>query len=160
MNWCVARTEPRREAAAARFLRLRGYEEVYVPRLREHRTRRGRRLVTVMPLFPSYLFLRIQDGRWWDARWCACVCGLIMNGGSPAVMTDNIIEELRRREVGGAFELPTLRLEPGVQVKILAGPLAGQIGILGALRPHERVLVLMSWLGKVELRKDAIEVVG
>jgi transcription antitermination factor NusG len=75
-------------------------------------------------------------------------------------MADNVIEELRRREVGGAFELPTLRLEPGVQVKILAGPLAGQIGVLGALRPHERVLVLMSWLGRVEVAKDAIEVVG
>jgi hypothetical protein len=29
--------------------------------------------------------------------------------------------------------------------------------VLGALRPHERCIVLMSWLGKVELAKADVE---
>jgi hypothetical protein len=42
---------------------------------------------------------------------------------------------------------PKLRLEPGARVRVLQGPLRDQIGLLAALRPHERVLVLLPLLG-------------
>jgi hypothetical protein len=44
----------------------------------------------------------------------------------------------------------------------LQGPLQDQIGLLAALRPHERVLVLLQLLGgqqRVELARGAIEAV-
>ena len=56
--WCCAQTEPQREAAATHFLGLAGYE-VDCPRLRLVRQRRGRRVVSRVPLFPSYLFVMI-----------------------------------------------------------------------------------------------------
>jgi hypothetical protein len=59
-------------------------------------------------------------------------------------------------------ELPKLRLEPGTRVKILQDPLQAQIGLLAALRPHERVFVLLQLLGgqqRVELARNAIEAV-
>ena len=59
--------------------------------------------------------------------------------------------------------MPKLRLEPGMRVKVLQGPLQDHIGSLAALRPHERVLVLLQLLGgqqRVELAKDAIEAIG
>jgi hypothetical protein len=49
-----------------------------------------------------------------------------------------------------------------MRVKVVSGPLREQIGLLGALRPHERVLVLLHLLGgqqRVELARNAIEVV-
>jgi transcription antitermination factor NusG len=59
------------------------------------------------------------------------------------------------------IELPKLRgLAPGMRVKVLQGPLQDQIGLLAALRPHERVLVLLELLGAergVELARNAIE---
>jgi transcription antitermination factor NusG len=53
-------------------------------------------------------------------------------------------------------------LKPGMRVKVLQGPLQDQIGLLAALRPHERVLVLLRLLGgqqRVELARNAIEAI-
>jgi hypothetical protein len=47
-----------------------------------------------------------------------------------------------------------------MRVRIINGPLCDQIGLLGALRPHERGLVLLQLLGgqqRVELARNAIE---
>jgi transcription antitermination factor NusG len=67
------------------------------------------------------------------------------------------------RERGGFVELPKVHgLKPGMRVKVLQGPLQDQIGLLAALRPHERVLVLLQLLGgqqRVELPKGDIEAI-
>jgi transcription antitermination factor NusG len=73
-----------------------------------------------------------------------------------------VIAEIRSRERAGLIELPKLRLEPGARVRILQGPLQDHIGLLAALRPHERVLVLLQLLGgqqRVELARNVIEAV-
>jgi hypothetical protein len=72
-----------------------------------------------------------------------------------------IISEIRSRERRGFVELPKLRLEPGMRVKS-AGPLQDHIGLLAALRPHERVLVLLQLLGgqqRVDLARSSIEAI-
>jgi len=49
-----------------------------------------------------------------------------------------------------------------MRVKVLEGPLHDQIGLLAALRPHERVLVLLHLLGgqqRVELARSSIEAI-
>ena len=51
---------------------------------------------------------------------------------------------------------------PGMRVRVVSGPLSELIGMLAALRPHERVLVLLQLLGgqqRVELARGAIEAV-
>jgi transcriptional antiterminator RfaH len=142
---------------------LAGYE-IYQPLLREQRrSRHGSRKITVTPpLFPGYLFLWVVRG-WWDARWSPGVVRLIMDGLVPAHVPDAVISEIRSRERGGFVELPNPRgLAPGMRVRVIGGPLREQIGMLAALRPHERVLVLLHLLGgeqKVELAGNAIEAV-
>jgi transcriptional antiterminator RfaH len=160
MGWCVLRSEPNRELTALRFLRLHGYDDVYLPRIREQVIRNGRRIQLVRPLFPNYLFLMLPNGRWHDARWTVGVAAVVMSGERPAVLDDRIVDAIRQREVHGAIELPTLPLKPGARVRVLGGPLQDQIGTLVALRPRERCVVLMAWLGRVELGKGAVEVLG
>jgi hypothetical protein len=46
---------------------------------------------------------------------------------------------------------------PGMKVRVTSGLFSNQIGLLDALRPHDRVLVLLQLLGRVELVKSAIE---
>jgi transcriptional antiterminator RfaH len=142
-------------------LTLAGYR-LYQPLLREHRRSHGRKIIVTPPLFPSYLFIWVVHG-WWDARWAAGVRRLVMDGEVPARVPDAVIAEIKLRERNGFVELPRPRgLAPGMRVKVLQGPLQAQIGLLAALRPHERVLVLLTLLGgqqRVELARNAIEVI-
>jgi transcription antitermination factor NusG len=80
--WAAARLQPRHEALALHCLALAGYE-TYLPRLRERRVSRGRRITVTPPLFPGYCFVLIQL-QWHSARWAPGVATVILNGASPA----------------------------------------------------------------------------
>src|SRR5262249_29572130 len=56
------------------------------------------------------------------------------------------LRQRRGRERNGFVELPKLQLAPGMRVRVVSGPLSEQIGMLAALRPHERVLVLLQFV--------------
>ena len=159
--WTCAQTEPQREAVAQHFLGLAGYE-TYLPRLRLLRARRGRKIESRPPLFPSYMFVLITRG-WWTARWCPGVVRLLTAGDAPMSVPDAIVDEIRGRERGGLVELPRRDgLKAGDQVRILAGPFEGYLGLYAGMRPHERVLVLLALLGgeqRVELARENIEAV-
>jgi transcription antitermination factor NusG len=157
--WACAQVAPQQERAAQHFLGLKGFE-TYCPRLRVIRRSHGRRIETRPCLFPSYVFVVITAG-WWAARWCPHVTKLILNGAMPAVVANSVIDEIRSRERGGLVELPKpAGLNFGARVRVLAGPLQGQLGLYQGQRPHERVLVLLSLLGgeqRVEIAKSDIE---
>jgi transcriptional antiterminator RfaH len=159
VDWLVARTEPQREQTARRFLELRGFS-VYVPRIRERHTKGGRRIERLRPLFPSYALVVLENGRWWDVRWCVGVAGVIMNGDGPARLSDRIVEGIRGRERNGAVELPQRDgLKIGDRVRVTAGAMCGLEGLVDGLRAHERVAILLQTLGRITLPKDAVEVV-
>jgi transcriptional antiterminator RfaH len=158
--WCCARTELRGEDKARHFLRLNGYAS-YVPLVRLQRIRRGRPGEKIEPLFPSYIFIAIQDGRWWNARWCVGVLAVIMSGDQPAPVADRVLDEIRHREIRGAVELPQAPgLHAGDRVKVTRGVLTGHFGLYAGMRPHERVEVLLGLLGsqqRVILPRASIE---
>jgi transcriptional antiterminator RfaH len=160
MYWACAQVEPRRERLASYCLTLAGYE-IYQPLLREQRRRSHGRKIMHAAAVPR-LSVRVGSAR---LVGCAVVAGcvrLIMDGLLPARVPDAVISGIRSRERRGFVELPKLRLEPGMRVKVLQGPLHDQIGLLAALRPHERVLVLLQLLGgqqRVELARGAIEAI-
>jgi len=161
MYWACAQLEPQRERLAVYCLGLAGYQ-IYRPLLREQRRSHGRKILVTPPLFPGYLFLWVVRG-WWDARWSPGVIRLIMDSEQPAHVPDAIISEIRSRERNGFVELLRPRgLRPGMRVRVVSGPLSEKIGMLAALRPHERVLVLLQLLGgerPVELARNAVEAV-
>src|SRR5262249_21804116 len=159
--WACAQVEPHQERAAQHFLTLNGFES-YCPRLRLERRSHSRRIVTKPPLFPSYVFVAIVSG-WWSARWCPHVVRLMLNGLTPAVVSDQIISEIRRREVDGLLELaPPPALRRGARVRILRGPFSGHLAIFADMRPRQRVEILLQLLGgeqRVTFAKKDIEVV-
>jgi len=162
MYWACAQLESNRTRLALHCLnKVAGYE-IYNPQLREQRRRYGRKIMGVYQLFPAYVFVLIVSG-WWNARWSPGVVRLVMDGLVPARVPENVIAEIRGRERNGFVELPKSRgFMPGMRVKVLQGPLREQIGLLAALRPHERVLVLLQLLGgqqRVELARNAIEAI-
>jgi transcription antitermination factor NusG len=157
--WCAARLQPNREALALHCLGLAGYE-TYFPRLRDRRTRHGRKIELRPALFPGYAFVLIEL-QWHAARWTPGTLGLIMNGVGPAHVHDNVIAEIRRREVDGFVELPKPNgLRRGDRVRVTHGLLAGQLGIYAGMKPRQRVEVLLQLLGSMQrviLPRGAIE---
>jgi len=158
--WCCARTELRGEDKARHFLETQWLCS-YVPLVRSQRVRHGRRSEKIEPLFPSYIFISIQDGRWWSARWCVGVLAVIMSGDQPTRVCDSIVDEIRQREVRGAVELPEAPgMTPGDRVRVLAWPFQGRLGLFAGMKPHARVEVLLAWLGgerRVTLPRSSIE---
>ena len=157
--WCAARLQPHREALALHCLGLAGYE-TYYPRLRDRRIRFGRTVENRPALFLGYAFVLIQL-QWHTARWAPGTLGLIMVG--PAKVPDGVIDEIRRREVGGLIELaPPPALRRGARVRILHGPFTGHLAIFADMRPRQRVEILLQLLGgeqRVDLPKADIEAV-
>jgi transcriptional antiterminator RfaH len=161
MYWVAVRAQPRREALAAHFLGLAGYT-VYLPRLRERRTVKGRKVEIRPPLFPGYLFAEVIAG-WWAAHWCPATHGLVMSSGLPLRVPARVLDEIRGRERGGLIELPKPPLARlGSRVRVTQGPLAGHVGLYAGMKPRERVEVLLAILGssqRVTLAADAVEAV-
>ena len=140
--WCAARLMPKRERVATQCLALAGLE-TYLPRLRERRVIRGRRVEVSPPLFPGYLFIAIVL-QWHGARWCPGVLNLIMAGDGPARVPDAVIAELRGRERNGLVELTQPpRFRRGDQVRIVCGPFRDHLALYAGQTAHERVAVLL-----------------
>jgi transcriptional antiterminator RfaH len=113
-------------------------------------------------LFPGYCFLTVE-AQWHAARWSVGVIGLIMNGIRPAKVPDVVIAEIRSRERNGTVELPRRDgFKVGDQVRVLAGPFTNHFGLYQGMRSRERIEILLQLLGsvqKVELARDAVEVI-
>jgi transcriptional antiterminator RfaH len=148
--WNVAHTKPHHEAQVAKFLGLHGIE-AYAPQFAPPaRTRPGsvrdRRL---RPVFPGYLFLRTpqQFGRWDLVHWAPGVRRILTDSGSPATVSDAVVDRIRARLFEKAGRGLTLR--PGERVVIESGPLAMVDAIFDkALNTSERVQVLVQLLGR------------
>jgi transcription antitermination factor NusG len=158
--WACARLVPQRERLALHCLGLAGYT-TYLPRLCERRISHGRKIEVRPPLFAGYLFLEITNG-WWEARWSPGIAALLMSGDAPAILPIHVILEIKSREVEGLVELPKPGLKPGARVRVLQGPLQGQLGLFVGMKPREQVEVLLRLLGgeqRVILAKQSVEAV-
>jgi transcriptional antiterminator RfaH len=157
MYWACARAEWQREQVAVAYLKRAGFT-TYLPRLRQSRIARGRKIEVQPPLFPGYLFVQIVNG-WWSARWSPGVAAVLMDGEQPAHVPDSIIGEIRSRERDGLIELPKRPLVKGQRVRVLRGAFLEQVGLFDGVNGAGRVHILLGLLGgaRVTLPRDDVE---
>jgi transcriptional antiterminator RfaH len=151
-RWYAALCKPRQETVAEANLVNQGFA-VYLPRLTSARRRAGRWVDVVEPLFPRYLFVAadLETKSLAPIRSTRGVSGLVRFGGQPAVVPDNLIEALRRREdsATGLHVIERPLFVAGDRVKLLQGPLSGLEGVFAAETGDLRVIVLMEMLGRL-----------
>jgi transcription antitermination factor NusG len=140
MSWFVARTEPRREKTAQRFVEHKGCK-VYFPLCRELRTQR------IQPLFPSYLFIYNQNDLWRFLYGTVGIVCLIMRCGRPDLMQDKIVDELRDREREGIIDLVP-PFQKGDKVDLINCSFEGYHGIVSGMTSGQRVRILFEMLGQ------------
>jgi len=150
-RWYVAETHPQSEARALDHLRRQGYA-AYLPRYLKRR-RHARRTDTVKaPLFPGYLFVCMDVARtqWRAIRSTLGIRHLICVGEKPVPVPPGVVEEIRANEdAGGLVPVATPEpFQPGEEVRVTSGPMRDQVGWFQRAADRERVVILLSLLGR------------
>ena len=159
-RWYVVNTQPHAENRVIRNLQRQGYR-VFCPRLRKT-VRHARKIkVSLVPLFPSYVFVQIDicSQQWRSVSGTFGVARLIMQGELPQPVPPGIVEVLLDG-AGSEGEMAwTSPLNVGQAVRISEGPLSGLLATLEQLDERGRVRVLLQLLGRavsVSMHRDVL----
>ena len=149
LRWYALRSKPRKEDFVWQQVKSRGIECFY-PRLRVHPV--NPRAKKIKPYFPGYLFVLVDldDVGISSFQWMPHTLGLVMFGGEPAYVPENLIHAIKKRiqEIVDAGGEVYDGLKPGDPVWIEDGPFAGYQAIFDTRLPgKERVRVLLELLG-------------
>lgn len=154
--WYLVHTKPRQEEIALANLERQGYE-CYLPQMRIERIRRRKAEISTEPMFPRYLFIRLdssdQGKSWSPIRSTLGVSQLVHFGARAAKVDDTLIDLLRQRERA----LPTEAMfQSGDSVVIADGPFAGIEAIYQTVDAERRAFILLEILAKpVSMHIDA-----
>jgi transcriptional antiterminator RfaH len=144
--WAVARTKPNAENIATRNLENQRFE-YYQPKILEKKVKQGKTKMVEQPLFPCYLFVRVHDS-WRSLQYTYGIAGVISNGSMPAIVGDQIINDLKSREIHGYIQLPKPKhIQVGDTVKINDPRFEGQTALVERMPATERQKVLLALLG-------------
>ncbi len=148
LSWYLVHTKPRQEDIALANLERQGYE-CYLPQIRIERIRRRKVGVATEPMFPRYLFIRLdssdQGKSWSPIRSTLGVSQLVHFGARAARVDDTLVDLLRQRERA----LPTEAMfHSGDSVVIADGPFAGIEAIYQTADAERRAFILLEILAK------------
>jgi transcription antitermination factor NusG len=155
-RWYVACTLARHEKAVADRLRSRDIE-TYLPLYRAVR-RWGKRRVTLdVPLFPGYIFVRMQITRKARILEHPGVVRLVGLNGKATPLVDEDIDKLRASLKACKAE-PYPYLSAGRRVRIKSGPLEGVEGTIIRRKGALRLVVQIDLIQRaVLLELDAVD---
>jgi transcription antitermination factor NusG len=139
MGWMVAVTQPRRELVAKQFVESQG-RITYFPMYRDFATD------IIRPLFPNYLFVYDTDGLWRFLRNTFGIITLIMRGGKPDLMKDEIMNSLRVKERDGIICLN--EFHSGDKIKIVGSVFDRWDGIYLGMNSQGRCRIMLTMLGQ------------
>jgi transcriptional antiterminator RfaH len=161
-SWYLVYTKPRQEEVALANLARQGYG-VYLPRLRQSRKRRGKRVLVIEPLFPRYLFINLDShtDNWIPIRSTLGVMSLVRFGTEPARVPDDLVAHLKsQQDNDGLHDWAEPKLAVGDRARVAEGPLAGYEGVLLAKSGRGRVILLLDMLGhqvRAQIARDQLE---
>ena len=154
--WYLVHTRPRQEKVAQANLERQGYE-CYLPQMRIERIRRRKADIATEPMFPRYLFIRLDTGdqakSWSPIRSTLGVSQLVYFGAQAAKVDEALVGLLRQREQA----MPTEAMfTTGDAVIITEGPFVGIEAIYQTTDAERRAFILLEFLNKpVSMRIDA-----
>jgi transcription antitermination factor NusG len=160
-NWYAVYTKSRHEKVVNHTMRERGIQS-FLPLRNVLSQWKDRRKLVGKPLFPGYLFVRVDQEQLFGVATTNGVAYVLGNGIEPVAVPDEQVETVRRLVEGPyPVELWPL-LQKGKRVRIIVGPLAGLetyiIDRKGGTKCH--LVVTVDILGRsvaVELEPHCVE---
>ncbi len=152
-KWYVVYTRPRYEKKVERYLSEKDIE-CYLPLVKSLRKWSDRKKWVYLPLFSSYVFIKINEKEHFEVLNTQGVVRFISFEGRPAVIPDKQIEEIKWL-LSNEVETETVdkKLEPGTMVEIIKGPLRGFKAEMIYYNNKRNILIRLEQLGKVILVK-------
>jgi transcription elongation factor/antiterminator RfaH len=161
-QWYVLHTRSRHESVVSEGLSKKSME-VFLPKIKVRSTRRDRKAMIHVPLFPGYVFIKsdLHPHTHLEIVKTAGVVRLIGTQQGPVPVAEDTIASLK---IMVASEMPIAtghRLQPGDRVQVVNGPFTGVIGTFVRYHNQSRVVVNIEALGQcagVEVQGEDIEV--
>jgi transcriptional antiterminator RfaH len=148
LSWYVIQAKAGNEHRAG--INLSNQEiETFLPLYKSHQYHQGRMLQKIKPLFPNYLFAKLDlDLHYYKVKWTRGVSKILGFGNGPIPISEKVIETIKNRM--GKDNLVKLEEEwkEGDIVQIASGLFKGLMGVFQKrMSDKGRVRILLSMIG-------------
>ena len=164
INWYLIHAKTRQEDTAERNLQHLGVE-TFCPRFKRIKANRCKTQAEgKVPLFPGYLFVRVDmSTEFRKVTYAHGVLRVVKFGSAPAMVAEEIIHSIRAREDDGLVVLsPSSYLKPGQAVLIDKGPFQGFEAIfeqeLNGINRVALLLKTVAYQGRIVVDRDWLAV--
>jgi len=144
-HWFAVRVKSRAEKVVAMMARNKGFEE-FLPLYQSRRQWSDRTKSVEMPLFPGYVFCRLNAERRLPVLTIPGVLHFVGIGKTPMPVDEHEIAAIRKAVESGLAAEPWPFLQVGQRVRLDRGPLAGVEGILVEAQKQQRLVVSVTLL--------------
>jgi transcription antitermination factor NusG len=145
LRWYALAVKPRHDKAVAHTLKGKGYEAL-APTYRKRHVYGSRSRETDLPLFPGYVFCRLDVSKRLPVLVTPGVIQIVGAGRTPLPIDEPEIASLRQAILAGAPLQPYPFLQAGHRVRIEEGSLAGVQGVVVSLKQGPRVVLSITLL--------------
>jgi len=142
-RWLVIYTRPRWEKKADHLLQERGIES-YCPLRKVQNQWADRKKEVSLPLFNSYVFVHVTLREEASVLYSMGVLGFVYYMGKPAVVRDNVIDEIKRNLIAYKdVEIVSLEnISVGDRAMVKEGPFTNQVGKVVQINGKNVLMVL------------------
>ncbi|GIU75597.1 MAG: transcription termination factor NusG domain protein [Bryobacteraceae bacterium] len=151
--WYAVRVKPRFERVVCQNLAAKDFVS-FLPTYKERRRWSDRVRLVELPLFPGYVFCRLDIRQRLPVLQTPGVLHFVSFDGEPAPVDPGEIQSLQTAVCSGAPLAPWPYLREGQRVMVARGPLRGLTGILLKVRDEFRLIISVTLL----MRSVAVEI--
>lgn len=162
LPWFAVRVKSNYEKPVSAILRGKGFEE-FVPTYRARRQWSDRIKVIDLPLFPGYLFCRLDLNKRLPLLTTPGFLYLVGKGKTPEPVDEIEILAIQSVVRSGIPAVPWPSLVVGQKVRLERGPLRGVEGVVAKIADQQSIFVNVTLLQRsvsVQVEPDWIRTVG
>ena len=152
LQWIAIRSKPRSEKIVSNELNKKGIES-FLPLIKKRQQWSDRKKWVEFPLFPSYLFARIELK---DSLYIMNTHGvntIVQFGDKVITVEDKVVNSIKLALEGGYELHPMKYFTIGDEVEVIDGPMKGVVGIVENKLKNENRLVI-----KIDALQQAVAV--
>jgi len=146
--WYVIHTKPGDEDRVKTNLHNQEIE-TFLPLLETYQYCGGKMVQRIKPLFPNYLFARLDlELHYYKVKWTRGVSRILGSGDGPVPISEKVIQTIKERSGEDSIVKLEAELKDGDVVQITSGPFKNLGGVFQKMMPSKgRVRILLSLIG-------------